>query len=193
MTNTYSEDPEWNNNDTASDPGIPTTVSNIYAETIDKLFFENPWLEMYYSKRELLTYPCLTKNSYITNINKLSDEFRSLCPDTDDPQLRSVILYMVSNPEGDLRLKTVSDRFLMNNTYLSTVFNTKFGIHYTDYLTRIKIKRLRYLLVHTDECIGSIIRSLGRNQLGYFSKLFKKFYGYTPIEYRQRYCKTSDK
>lgn len=167
--------------------GISENISNMYAETVEKLYTENPWFEMYFSKNEFLNGSSVTQDNYINRLSRLSDEFRSLYLETEDPQLKSVITYIISNPDGDLRLKTVADRFFIYNTYLSTLFNTKYGMHYADYLSQLKIKRLRYLLVHTDDSIGNIIKSLGRSQPGYFSKLFKEFYGQPPIEYRNQH------
>jgi two-component system response regulator YesN len=57
---------------------------------------------------------------------------------------------------------------------------------FIDYLTAVRIEKVKELLVSTDEKIVSIAFSVGYNEPNYLSYLFKKREGLSPKEYRMQ-------
>ncbi|WFR57837.1 response regulator [Anaerocolumna sp. AGMB13025] len=121
---------------------------------------------------------------YIRKITYLLQFILKLDPPIHDNTLKDIITYILENPEADLKLKVLASRFFINNTYLSNTFFTKTGIHFNDYITVIKMSRAEYLFKYSDQKIYEISYQLGYKDINYFSKQFKKIYGFSPTEYR---------
>ncbi|UQZ82682.1 putative response regulatory protein [Paenibacillus konkukensis] len=70
--------------------------------------------------------------------------------------------------------------------YLSEVFKRETGSTFNDFLVREKLERARELLSDPAAKISEIARSVGYEDVKYFSQLFKRHYQLTPSEYRER-------
>lgn len=88
------------------------------------------------------------------------------------------------NHNSDLKLKSIAEKFYINNSYLSNTFSVKTGMRFNDYVTTVKMARARYLLVNTQLKTYEIGYELGYHDINYFSKLFKRYYRENPSEYR---------
>ena len=64
--------------------------------------------------------------------------------------MQDVILYILNNPESDLKQKTIASKLYMNSSYLSTVFATQTGMRFVDYITTVRLKRAGWLLKNTE-------------------------------------------
>lgn len=166
-------------------------VCRIYELTIDLFFAQNEWLDLYCSKNEYFavneihegnaeTY----KNYYINNLKKIFTFMHEMIPRTTDDQLKAVILYVLSNPEDNLRQSEIADRFYINSTFLSTIFSAKTGLRYADFVTDVKMKRASFKLRYTSIKVAELAELLGYKNVVYFSRLFRKYYGVNPSEYR---------
>jgi AraC-like DNA-binding protein len=60
------------------------------------------------------------------------------------------------------------------------------GRTFVEYITYIRIQNSINLLVSTDLQIIDICLQSGFNNIGHFNKMFKRFTGITPSEYRKQ-------
>ena len=104
--------------------------------------------------------------------------------ETSDELIEEICKYMLNNPNYDLKLKVIAEKFYINNTYLSNTFANKTGVRFNEYITMIKMARAQYLFVSTKLKTYEIGYEMGYHDINYFSKLFKKYYGKSPSEYR---------
>lgn len=88
-----------------------------------------------------------------------------------------------SNP--NLMLQDVAREVCMSNSRFSTVFARETGVTFTEFLTALRISKAKELLRATDMRSSQIAFEVGYNDPHYFSYLFKKNTGKTPIEYRK--------
>ncbi|MCI3920870.1 response regulator [Paenibacillus sp. TRM 82003] len=84
----------------------------------------------------------------------------------------------------DVSVKTIADRVYLHPVYLSKIYKAETGESLGDYIIRMRMERAHYLLKHTNKKIYEITSELGYQNPQYFSKMFKKFYGMTPNEFR---------
>lgn len=63
-------------------------------------------------------------------------------PNCNNSKIQEVILYILNNPENNLKQKDIATELYINSSYLSTVFPTQTGIRFVDYLTTVKLKEL---------------------------------------------------
>ena len=74
----------------------------------------------------------------------------------------------------------------MNPNYFSEMFKRETGQNYIEYVTRARMRKAMSLLTETPAKISEVANSVGYEDLKYFNRLFKKFTGVTPSEYRSK-------
>ncbi|MDF2986832.1 MAG: AraC family transcriptional regulator [Eubacterium sp.] len=124
------------------------------------------------------------KEFYLRKINNLIKFIVKFQPDTQDENIRNICEYILNNPEEDLKLKVIAEKFFINNTYLSNSFPAKTGIHFNDYVTMVKLTRAEYLFKNTNLKTYEIGFQIGYRDLNYFMKQFKKIFGLSTSEFR---------
>lgn len=152
--------------------------AEIYRQLLDIIYKRHEWLDLY------ISHDSLENGGIKENINELFGEYCELFPAVNNETIEQVILYILNNPESDLKQKTIASEFYINSSYLSTVFSAQTQHRFVDYLTTVKLKRAGWLLLNTDLKIADISARLDYKDIGYFSRVFKKKYGMTPSEYK---------
>ncbi len=84
----------------------------------------------------------------------------------------------------DVSLQTLADHVGWHPVHLSKVFKLETGEMLSDYLLRIRLERAVQLLKSSELRIFEIAAQVGYLTTSYFIKVFKKYYGVTPQEYR---------
>ncbi|MBR2562605.1 MAG: helix-turn-helix transcriptional regulator, partial [Eubacterium sp.] len=72
----------------------------------------------------------------------------------------------------------------LNPSYLSTLFKQVTGQTFKEYLNHVRIQEAQRLLTHTDYPIMEISIACGFSDQSYFTKVFRKYTGLTPRQYR---------
>ncbi|OKP98686.1 response regulator [Paenibacillus sp. P46E] len=88
-------------------------------------------------------------------------------------------------PDPELQLEQVAQHVFINASYLRAVFKKEFGMTLSDYITQYRMKKAKEQLGQGGLRLSDIAESVGYSDAGYFSKSFKKFYGYSPSEYEK--------
>lgn len=122
---------------------------------------------------------------YSDKLTLLLDFIKNFYIDTSDELIKNVSEYILNNYNSDIKLKAIAEKFYINNTYLSNTFANKTGVKFNDYVTMVKMARARYLLTNTQLKTYEVGYEIGYHDINYFSKLFKKYYGKNPSEYRK--------
>ncbi|AFC28975.1 transcriptional regulator [Paenibacillus mucilaginosus 3016] len=86
---------------------------------------------------------------------------------------------------NDISLEYCADLHGTYSKRLSIGFKQVTGQTFIDYLTRYRLGQAKQLLTETDETIGEIALKVGY-QPPYFNRLFKKYEGVTPGQYREQ-------
>ena len=76
----------------------------------------------------------------------------------------------------------------MNEKYLCRFFKSFTGQTPIDYINRLRVDRACFDMTVNKMTVTEAAYECGFNELSYFSKIFKKYKGITPGEYRKRYC-----
>ena len=86
----------------------------------------------------------------------------------------------------DLSLDTVADALNMSPVYLGRLFKKYVSKSLTDYINEVRIAKAELLLRDTDKLIANIAVETGFAGNSYFGKVFKKYKGVSPNEYRSK-------
>ncbi len=88
--------------------------------------------------------------------------------------------------DPELSLNEVAAQVSLSSCHFSAVFSQETGRTFKEYLTEIRIKRAKELLRTTSMKAFEICYQVGYNDPHYFSHVFHKNTGLTPIEYRSQ-------
>lgn len=87
--------------------------------------------------------------------------------------------------DQDIRITEIADKMYVSQHYLSRSFTKQFGKSITEYLVEKRLEKVRRDLFETEKSVTDIAFSAGFNNINSFNRLFKKYQGLTPSEYRK--------
>ena len=106
---------------------------------------------------------------------------------TDIQSLNPVISHLLEHPEALPNLTNAAHMAGMSYSHFSRVFQKSTGYSYSHFCNQLRIRRAEELLISTNMSITAISCAIGIDTLPYFTKLFHKYNGLTPSEYRKLY------
>ncbi len=86
--------------------------------------------------------------------------------------------------DEDISLNVVASSVNISPNYFSTIFSQEMGITFVEYLTKVRMEAAKELLLKTDLRASEIGYQVGYKDPHYFSYIFKKTHGITPIAFR---------
>ncbi|RAV23094.1 response regulator transcription factor [Paenibacillus contaminans] len=93
--------------------------------------------------------------------------------------------YISTRLEQDLTLTTLSALVHHSPTYLSKLFKRAAGVTLFNYITECRMVKAKQLLGETAMKVHEIAAAVGYEATPQFTRIFKKWYGITPQEYRE--------
>jgi two-component system response regulator YesN len=89
--------------------------------------------------------------------------------------------------DSNISLNLIADEFCKSSVYISKLFKNETGENFIDYLTRLRMEKAKELLANSLNLKAfEIAQNIGYTDISHFNKLFKKYTGFSPIEYRER-------
>jgi AraC-type DNA-binding domain-containing proteins len=119
----------------------------------------------------------------VEDTNQKSCNFESY---TKNYAVKKIINYLNENYENKISLDQIAHNMYLSPVYISKIFKEETGESPINYLIKIRLEKAKDILLGSD---GGSIKSIA-NQVGYedvyhFSKLFKKYYGISPLYYKK--------
>lgn len=105
---------------------------------------------------------------------------------SNNNRIKEIVQYIkkgISNSQ--LSVNTISDAFSLSQAYLCSYFKKETNLTINQYITTLRIEQSKYLLTNTNDKIYDIALKVGFSDTNYFSALFKKQVGITPLEFRK--------
>lgn len=124
---------------------------------------------------------CMTE--YLLWLIELLNQFdeQSLGKDV----IREIQLFVRQHYAENISLNSLAEQFFLHPSYLSRLFKEKTGHNFIEYLTEIRMEKVKELLKNSDQKIIEICEMTGYDNPRYFSKVFKQYTGMTPSEFRE--------
>lgn len=161
--------------------------------------------EFHYAKRaiQLQVFDYLLKpvNSIELKeiILKVIDQLQNLPKSLDSKDTKnnraeySPIVMLIKNyidgnyMQEDLSMQGVADRFDISLSYLGKLMKYELGKTFIEYLTEVRMENAKKILQEENISIKihEVAQLVGYSSQHYFSRVFKKEIGITPIEYKQ--------
>jgi two-component system response regulator YesN len=125
---------------------------------------------------------CSAFHDYIGTILSTLTRYRLAA--VENSIVRTACSYILENVDAPMSLNALSKKLYISNSYLSLLFKQKTGINLNSYITFVKMERSRILLEEGQLRSYEIAEKIGFS-IEYFSKIFKKTYTISPMEYRK--------
>ncbi|WP_099221921.1 AraC family transcriptional regulator [Listeria costaricensis] len=100
--------------------------------------------------------------------------------------VNQIIYYMEKHHTEEVSLSTLSETMYISPAYISRVFKEETGDSPIHYLIKIRLEKAYELLKDERLTVKEAAKLVGYNDAYYFSKLFKKHYGFPPSHILQR-------
>jgi len=128
-----------------------------------------------------------TEQAPSQSINLLLRFFRKMNPSKSSEDVYRELNEILSDHlEIGITLDEVSDRLKCNATTLTKKLQRSFGMSYSEYFGRMRVEESKTLLRTTKLSIGEIGRRVGLRDASNFGKLFRRFEGISPSEFRKQ-------
>ena len=98
--------------------------------------------------------------------------------------IQKVITRIEADLTLDQTLNTHAEILNVSPSYLSTLFRKETGITLTEFVNRKRVEYGVLLLNTTNMQVQTIAQHCGISDINYFTRIFKKYIGKTPKEYR---------
>lgn len=100
--------------------------------------------------------------------------------------VREAVQYLHDHYQEQISLSDMAKISCLSAEYFCRVFKEETGQNFSTYLMVLRLKKARELLLGTDLKIHKVASMTGYETAGYFSKIYKKYYGITPEQERNR-------
>lgn len=88
------------------------------------------------------------------------------------------------NEDACLTIEYIHEHYFVSSSYFSKAFKDIVGVNFSTYRLNHKMRYAAYLLEHTNYRMYEIAEKLHYDDERYFGRVFKKYYGKTPKEWR---------
>ncbi len=124
---------------------------------------------------------------FFENIRVLPEHLLDFHGKTEDSGslIGRIVQYVDGHYKEHLSLELLASRFNLSLSHLSRQFKTETGTSFSKYLTAKRIAYAAYLLEYTQLSMTEISEMTGWQDVFYFSKVFKKSCGVSPMGYRK--------
>lgn len=98
--------------------------------------------------------------------------------------LEKIIYFIDDHLKENLSISDIANQTFISKSLLYNLFRTHFNCTVKEYINKKRITKAKHLLAFSDNRIESIAFEVGFTDPVYFSKLFKKETGLSPLQYR---------
>lgn len=136
---------------------------------------------------ELLYKTLLTlRNEFIARTHNYSQIFNDELSAQPTPDIPLILKnYILNHYNEDVKFNAIASTLHYSSSYLTKKFNQEFGCSPSKYLISVRIQNAQQLLKYNhDLTVHHIGEAVGYPEPGYFSRVFKKQTGQSPLEYR---------
>jgi len=163
----------------------------IVLDQAEKEFIFNTYKDMLTEKNRQLPFWELALGAYFQLILIwLFREYQDYFPTPSLTSSMNIILavqkYLEENYLEQISLVEVARQFYLDPSYLSRLFKRLTGFTFREYIILQRIIHAKELLLFTSQDITQVGINSGYNNVNHFIRIFKKYEGITPYQYRSQ-------
>ncbi|GIM30637.1 hypothetical protein CPJCM30710_33030 [Clostridium polyendosporum] len=120
------------------------------------------------------------KSKFMEYIIKMSEVIGKYELHQTDSLVKKTCDYVLNHVEENISLKKIAKEVHASKDYIGKLFKQKTGCNFNQYVTKIKMEHVKYLIKLGSYKNYEVSEKLGYSNTDYFCCLFKKYTGYTP-------------
>lgn len=141
---------------------------------------------LYTSQLNLCTCSSDVSRLVISIISDLIDAYMVEKTEYENPAIRIAKRYVAEHYKKDLSLTMIAEIVNLSPVYFSILFKKVVSVNFLDYLNQYRIEQSKALLKDVRNNMSDVAGQIGFSDARHFMRVFKKYMGITPSEYRQR-------
>lgn len=94
--------------------------------------------------------------------------------------------YIQEHFREDIDRDTIAATAYITPNYLSKRFRTELGMNLREYINQLRVEEAKRLLLSTNDAVSEIAGKVGYANISYFSTVFRKQCGMSPIDWREK-------
>lgn len=102
-----------------------------------------------------------------------------------NPHISLMTDYIDKHYPDNLTVEAIADAACLSPGYAGRIFKEQLGLPIMDYVLKVRIDKSKKLLLNPHYQIQAIAEKVGYGDAGYFTKVFRKFEGITPTQFRK--------
>jgi AraC-like DNA-binding protein/ligand-binding sensor protein len=102
----------------------------------------------------------------------------------EPPAITRAKQFIHAHQTDNLSLSQVARAVNTSTFYFCKMFKRATGLHFTDYLSRVRIEKAKNLLLNPNARVSEVAYEVGFQSLTHFNRVFKKVTGQSPTAYR---------
>lgn len=106
---------------------------------------------------------------------------------SDNSMAKRVDEYIQKNIQKELSVDKICADLGISRVKLYSISERTYGMGIAEYIRKIRVDVAQKMLIKTDEKVSVIAEKCGFFDYNYFTKVFKKYAGLTPRDYRKKY------
>lgn len=110
-------------------------------------------------------------------------------PPVPNLMVQKAIDYITLNYSEKISLKEIAQELYLSPNYLSELFKRYTNQNISEYIMQLRLEKATKYLLRPEYKVGDVAGLVGFSDSRYFSSMFKRQYGMTPNEYRNKNVK----
>lgn len=161
-----------------SDP----TISSVRMDVENGGYLACRFLDEYFNSKESETFNISIKPLFI------NERASTMVHNIADRHVLDLVNYIDEHFTEDLHIQTLLQMVPLSRRSIEVRFKKALNVTIYQYLLRVRIARMAELLVTTDLPYADIVYQVGFSDISNVSRIFKRYKGCSPTEYRSCYC-----
>lgn len=100
-------------------------------------------------------------------------------------EIIEVMHYIDTHIGEKITLNSIATQINMNESYISRLFKSETGMNIIHYINMIKMEKAKELLKEKNMIVKDVAYALGFEEQSYFNRMFNKYFGINPKEYKK--------
>lgn len=101
--------------------------------------------------------------------------------------VRKALEYVKNNWNQEISLDALANNSGLSKNHFLKIFTKALKLTPNDYITKIRLEKAKQMLAMSSDPINVIAMNCGYDNIPYFSYLFKRKIGLSPVEFRKKY------
>ncbi len=102
------------------------------------------------------------------------------------------LLYIERNSNSKINLEKIASKSFYSKYHFQREFKELFSVSPKEYVIRIRNEKAAFIIISTDRMMGDIAFEVGFENQETFSRSFKKYFGISPLQFRNKYRKPDE-